>query len=66
MNLKNLLAGSDIETIKSATDSLIHISYKFAEKLASKANQNQQTGQEEKRKENINTEDNVSSEQNQT
>lgn len=59
--LKNLLVGSDIEAIKSATDSLIHISYKLTEKLYSSV-----TDKQKEEKQNENTKESTSSEQNQT
>ncbi len=59
--LRNLLLGSDISAIKSATDSLIHISYKLTEKLYSSA-----TNEHKEETKNENIEENESSEQSQT
>jgi molecular chaperone DnaK len=49
-NLKNAISGSDIEAIKSATDSLVQVSYKITEKLYAKASAEKETQKEEQQK----------------
>jgi len=49
-NLKNALSGSDIEAIKSTTDSLVQASHKIAEKLYAKASAEKETQKEEQQK----------------
>jgi molecular chaperone DnaK len=46
-NLKNAISGSDIEAIKSATDSLVQASYKITEKLYAKASAEKEAPKEE-------------------
>jgi len=50
-NLKNALSDNDLEKIKSATDSLIHISFNFVEKLYKKASEEKETQKEQSQNE---------------
>jgi molecular chaperone DnaK len=55
-NLKSALSGSDIEAIKSATDSLVQVSHKIAEKLYAKASAEKEAPKEEQQEQGTETE----------